>query len=299
MRSIVKVQLRNMLHSKNFFFALLFVLGFSFVFIARNIWTFRHEDIVVLAPAWAYAYPHGFVALPQVSFRTFGNSEEFILAIGIFESFFLPLISCLAFSSSYYEDCKRGVMNSLMTRTTRKCYFISAGLVVFFSAFLLVILPYVLQRLVLLILCQGAPQQNMLFSTTDDFYSYQVWNEYWAVPTFLMPLQMNHPYLLNILYTMVPGLMGGAFGLLNFAVSLYFHRNRFMVLTFLFAVLWIGLPYLYVFLQPLGVRYWWDWSQLLSAKVAFHFKLIGFFGLMIPACLLIWYRVRSKRDVLL
>lgn len=279
-----------------FLFSLISVTIVSFVCIAKIILSFKGDDVVQHLPAWACWGFFGFATIAGNNSFDLGNTEDFTIQLQLYQTFLLPFLACLPFTATSYDDSKKGIINSLIVKCGRKNYYISISVVVFVSAFVVVILPYVLEQIVLCILCQGAPQQNAMLSPTADDYEY--WINYWNVKEWIMPLKMNHPYFYNILYMCIPAFTGAAFAELNYALSLYFHKNRFLVLTLPAALLWITMSYIGDnFLSSTGVPYI-QWNLALLPESPLSRIGIYILLLLIPAILLIINRIRLKRDVL-
>lgn len=295
-KNALKLQFKRLLDSKMFLFSLILVTGLSFVCIAKIILSFKGDDVVQHLPAWACWGFFGFATIDGNNSFDLGNTDDFSTQLQLYQMFLLPFLACLPFTATSYDDSKKGIINSLIVKCGRKNYYLSTSAVVFVSAFVIVILPYVLEQIVLCILCQGAPQQNAMLSPTADDYEY--WINYWNVKEWIMPLKMNHPYIYNVLYMCIPAFTGAAFAELNYALSLYFHRNRFLVLTLPAALLWITISYIGDnFLSSTGVPYI-QWNLALLPESPLSRIGIYILLLLIPAILLIINRIRFKRDVL-
>lgn len=296
-KNALKLQFKRLLDSKMFLFTLTLVTILSFVCIVKIILSFQGDDVVNHLPAWADWGYFGFATIAGNNSSEIGNTEDFLTQIQLYQLLLLPFVACLPFTSTFYDDSKKGIINSLIVKSGRKNYYISISVVVFVSAFVVVILPYILEQIVLCILCQGAPQQNAMLSPAADDYKY--WIQYWNIKEWMMPLKMNHPYLYNILYMCIPAFTGAVFAELNYALSLYFHRNRFLILTLPAILLWIIPPYIGdVFLAHKGIPYiQWNLALLPDYPLSYIGTLILL--LFIPAILLIINRIRLKRDVLI
>lgn len=113
-----------------------------------------------------------------------------------------------------------------------------------------------------------------------------------------MPLKVNHPYLYNILYMCVPAVTGAAFAEFNFALSLYFHRNRFLVLTLPAAILWVCFNFVCdLVLNPAGIPIF-QWNLAMLPEMPLSDIGIRVLLLLFVAAVLIEIRVRLRRDVL-
>lgn len=233
-KRMLKLHFHTMLHKKSFYFSLLVMTILTVIFSTWLISGFRGIDHVQLLPAW---YMWNFNQIVN-SFQT-NPSMNYNLLTAFCGFILIPFIGPLAYGDSYYEQLKSGTIKEMLTRSTRTAYFTTGAVVTFLGAMFIFLIPYVFEQILLLILCAGAPLQNVAATSPIlDNWGYMA-----DVPSFLWPLQMNHPYLFNFLLSFVPAIMAGAFSILCYAISMYYHVNRFLVLTVPGIILWVAADY--------------------------------------------------------
>ena len=231
-RHMLRLQFHTMVRKKSFYFALVVMAILTAAFSLQLIGEFRGIDRAVLQPAW-YKWNGNQLISRNIS------ETDYTLLTGFCGFLFIPFLGPLAYSDFYYDQLKNGVIKGSLTRSTRAAYFTTGAMAAFVGAAVIFLIPYLFEQVLLLILCAGAPQQNAAASSPLQ----DNWGEMSLVPSVLWPLQMNHPYLYNVLLSFVPAVVAGAFSVFCFAVSLYFHRNRFLVLTLPGILLWLAADY--------------------------------------------------------
>lgn len=147
----------------------------------------------------------------------------------------------------------------------------------------------------MLILCAGAPQQNAAaYSPLSD-----AWGHFAGVPAFLWPFQMAHPYLYNLIVCLFIVVLVGSFAVLCYALSLYFHRNRFLVITLPGILLWIGSDYISGMTYSLGNMVP-SLPQVMQLSDETCYILLPIYSvlLLLISFLLIRYKCSKAKDVL-
>ena len=208
----VGFQLKNMVRRKEFYFAFLVslcLIFFSTVFELAGIYK---TDVLNLFPAWIY-----------FGFSSYSVTPVSLAFLQIFAIFALPFLASLAYSDCCFNNYRDGLYKLLLPKFGRRQYYASCGTAVFLSSFLLIFIPFLLREAVFLIavpanstvLGPNSPLGDSLFRNVHslDF------------------LALNLTYVFYFLYCLIPGLTGGCIALLSFSISLFYHKNRFLVLT--------------------------------------------------------------------
>lgn len=209
---MVGFHLKNMFRRREFYFALLASVVLLLVTAFGNLAALFRSDVLELCPAWMY---FGF---------TFVSTAPYLkMILQMFMMLLLPFVASLAYSYSCFDDYQTGVSKILFSRVKRSIYYNSAAFVSFLGAFLILFLPLALRELVFgiavplhsLVLTPGYPTGDLVFRNVNFWRS----------------LCLNHPYAYFFIYTLIPALAGGLIGLLSFSISLYYKKNRFLILT--------------------------------------------------------------------
>lgn|GEM_PF-1726100 len=289
MKKILKLQFHNMLRGKSFYFAMLLMCGLTTVFILQVIFSFKNQDQVLMRPAWYLWYGNAIKIEPNT-----GNTWDYVTFLGMIGLLFIPFVAALGYGASYYDGLKTGTVKSILSRTAQKEYFVSGAFVTFIGAFFVILIPYVFEQIILLILCAGAPLQNAA-STSPILDN---WGYMQDMPEFLWPLQMNHPILFNLLCCLNPAMVGGAFAVLSFSISLFWHKNRFLVLTLPGILLWLLVDYLIGMTHLQGKVL--SFSSLVQFSTGTSYVLwpVYVIVLLLISSFLIYLKCRVKKDVL-
>ena len=96
----------------------------------------------------------------------------------------------------------------------------------FLGAFLILFFPLILEQLILFLVCPVDTPYIMSSSSAADDYA-----AVFGAGAPLTALQLNQPYLLNLLYCVIPAATGGLMALLSYSLSLFLRKSRFLVLT--------------------------------------------------------------------
>lgn len=226
--------MKDMVQHKEFIFSLSLSLCIVLIPLAMDFSSFYQMDILSLKPAW---FCWGVNGHGYVSGKCTGTVELTPHIIQLFNIFLLPLIASLAYSYGYFDDCKNGVSKFLIPRTGRKSYYLSNACTAFWGAFLVVFLPLILEQLILFIACPLNTPYIMSSNPAVDDYA-----AVFGAGASLIALQLNHPYLFNVLYCIIPAVTGGLLALLSYSLSLFLRKSRFLVLT-LPELLWIVIDF--------------------------------------------------------
>ncbi len=290
-RHMLRLQFRTIVRKKSFYFALLIEILITASFSLQLIEGFRGVDRAALYPAWYMWNSNQIVSnwttAPSMDYSTLFSIQSVILA---------PLLASLPYVDAHYENLKYGNISALLTRTRRGAYYGSAAVMTFLGAFLIALIPYVMEQILLLIMCAGAPQQNAAaFSPLQDN-----WGAMTLVPSALWPFQMNHPYLYNIFMMILPCAGVALFAVLSFSISLYFHKNRFLILTLPVIVLWIIPQYIWGMLRMDSVMMPLAYAVQIGAGATAQLTSLAVYlvVMFLVSFLLIFYKCRKAKDVL-
>ena len=276
--------LHTMLRKKSFFFALVVIVIITAAISLSLIVGFRGIDRTVLSPAWVLW--NGNIL---INYHLPGIISDYAIRLNLLMSLIFPFLGALTYADSYYDQLRSGVIQEILSRSTRSAYYTSAALVVFLGAAVLTVVPYLFEQLLLLILCAGSAPQNAAGSSAlQDNWAYIT-----DVPTVFWGLQANHPYVFNVLESLLNALYIGAFSALTYAISLYVHINRFLVLTLPTILLWIGLEYLF---SMLGLDSFTPRAAVINVWSVQY--LVYFLALLLLVVLLLFGKCKKARDVL-
>ena len=290
-RHMLRLQFHTMVRKKSFYFALVVMAILTAAFSLQLIGEFRGIDRAVLYPAWymwnSNQVISNWTTAPSMDYSTFFSIQALILA---------PILASLPFVDAHYENLKYGNISPLLTRTRRGAYYGSAAVMTFIGAFLIALIPYVMEQILLLIMCAGAPQQNAAaFSPLQDN-----WGAMTLVPSALWPFQMNHPYLYNIFMMILPCAGVALFAVLSFSISLYFHKNRFLILTLPVIVLWIIPQYIWGMLRMDSVMMPLAYAVQIGAGATAQLTSLAVYlvVMFLVSFLLIRHKCRKAKDIL-
>lgn len=288
-RKLFAFHLHTMLRKKSFFFAVLITMAITGIFLFQIMIPMIGYDRNVIPSAW-YLWNTNAI----IDYTGTNLGMNYSLWTGLFGLLLMPFLAPLAYADSAYDQMKSSALPEIMIRSSRGAYYSMGALVTFLGAFLICLIPYVAEQIILAVLCAGAPLQNVggMTPLRDNWgYLSDVLGIFWG-------FQANHPYLYNLLLSCVQAALGGSFAVLVYALSLYFHRNRFLVLTLPGIFLWIVFEYIgeYFFstLQPPGIV-----AQIGPGS---SYNMVGcffYFVIFLAAgILLLFGKCKKARDVL-
>ncbi|MCH3972229.1 MAG: hypothetical protein LKE53_05615 [Oscillospiraceae bacterium] len=234
LKNELKRDFKDMFHCKEFFFALTLSLAIIFIPLIVNLTTVYKADITTIYPASDYWGTGGMILKSHGDVNPFNYAFWNMLFIGIL----FPFISSFAYSFHYFDDRSHGIANIILPRTGEKAYYTAQLITSFVSGFLVIFLPLILEQLVLLISCPATSSFNILRNGVigDNVMSVK----YNYTQNGFSIFQMNHPYISNFIYSLVPALGGAFMAALSFCISFFVKnsKGRFLVLT-LPGILWL------------------------------------------------------------
>ncbi|MBO8170190.1 MAG: hypothetical protein H0Z35_13605 [Thermoanaerobacteraceae bacterium] len=141
----------------------------------------------------------------------------------LFYMFLLPLLASLAYADTYYLNNRLGVYKYILTRCHKKNYVLAKGIVVAFSGFIVIFVPLLINQLLYFIIAPLNSSKNILG-----------WPAYMFIETKNMifaNLFLNSPYLYNILYMVLAGIVGSLAALTSYAISFITNKSRLIIVA--------------------------------------------------------------------
>lgn len=119
-----------------------------------------------------------------------------------------PILACLPFAGSYYEDIARGYDKNICVRISRRQYMLAKCIAVYASAFVCVVVPLLLNLFIVAGLYpNGLPNKlDFLSAGVIDCYRFSL-------------LFNQSPLIYCLVFILVDGLFAGALGLVSVAVA--------------------------------------------------------------------------------
>lgn len=234
-------------------------------------------DIVLFISSYGITTEHiliqGWIG---TNFQFFGNSLYYIL---------LPVIACLPYAGSYFEDMQSGYEKNICVKTSKRYYLMAKNLAVALSGFVSVSLPLALDLFImaglypnwkpekLTLLCAGIIDINLfaeLFNT--------------------------HPALYALVFILLAGLLGSLLGLMSLAVSRWC-RSFFTVTVFPF-VIYIILSVVFVSETGENIMSIMEMVNPLQRYITTYGKLFGGMAGIYIVFLLLRILANYRRDIL-
>lgn len=243
------------------------------------------QDVMNLDPAWSY-----WGAFGNIGANSIIHSHFIQWAMDLFVIMLLPFLSSFSCAGCYFDQSRCGILKVLMPHTGRKNYFLANYLTAFLGGFLVIFIPLVLTQG---ILCAALP----LHSSFNTIAYSAVTDEGPSRYLLLRSVYLNHPYLYNLLWSLIPALAGGCFAMISLSVSLFYRKNRLLVLAAP-GIVWIFIWYL----SPNLPSRPGDFVFLLSPDNQFHSPgpalLILFAVLLVIPLVALLVKLRFKKDEL-
>jgi len=155
-----------------------------------------------------------------------------------------PLLVVIPFADSYLIDEHFNIIPIIKTRTKIEHYYLSKMLFVFVSAFIILLIPQLLNVLLNAITFPA--------SVIGDFTNGQYGRNYvYALAEFAYPkLFDSHPNLYNLLFICIFAIVGSLIATIVYCFSFYFRKSRLFIICLYFLVshtvmlinLWANLP---------------------------------------------------------
>ena len=215
---LFSLQMKDIFKRKTTQIVFLFSIAYFLLGVAVDFVKLYHKDVIQLFPGWYYMDLIGM------------SSGEYITQFFVimYLLFFMAFLTPLIYSDCYFNSKKNGFINVLMTRTTRKNYFLSSGLSVFVSSFLVVFIPLCMIQLLF-----WTALPDSLIGPVTFSYAFRELDSPFHYRAYFPGLAANHTYLFNIFISFLIAFAGSLVAELSFSISLYWKRSKFLILTFL------------------------------------------------------------------
>lgn len=146
----------------------------------------------------------------------------------------LPIIACLPYAGSLYQDIQSGYEKNICIKISRRSYILSKSIAVFVSAFVAVTLPLLANLFIAAGLYPNLLPEKLTWLSAGiiDVYRFS-------------KIFHTHPVGYMLIFIVIDGLIAGLMGLMSLCVS-RFCRSVFAVIMFPF-VLYITTSMLFLF----------------------------------------------------
>lgn len=196
----------------------------------------------------------------------------------------LPIIACLPYAGSYYEDMRSGYDKNICIKTSRKAYILSKMSAVFASAFAAVSLSLIINMFVV---------AGLYPNNKPDRLDFQVAG---IIDCQLFPaLFSQHPLWYGIVYTLIDGSFGGLLGILSLAVSRLV-ENKFSAISIPF-IMYVITGILFTGTQKGN----WSIMEMINPVqnvTTYGYQMaISYFGVFVVSAFVTWI-CAVRRDVL-
>lgn len=211
MLKMLKIELKKALFSKTFLAGLALLLLFSFLsglYMIEN-WSGYNPDKLYEI----YQENGEFISnpiLPVYSFFSAWLGGDMLSLASTMFFYFLPVGAALPYAWSYHKERKCGYIKNVITRTSRKNYYISKSIAVFSSGVIVVLIPYIVNILMV----------SAFIPYYEPWAGYNLYNLVYF-GTLWSNLFFENPIIYTILYVLLNALYGGIFALLSFSISCY------------------------------------------------------------------------------
>lgn len=224
MKEALRLECKKMLHSRTFFFSILFGTAIAMVNVVEN-----HE-----LKQWFLSYPVKIPGYFTLSiFTNWIDGDQTTAGEAIFFTAF-PLLASLPFSWSLLNEISSGYTNLILTRSAKGHYLFSKFTAVFLSGGMAVCTAMVLNFAANAWILPVAPTAPGLIASGDGY--------------FLSKLLMTSPMVYVIARVITCFVWGGAIACLSLVLSLFLHNTVLVVLSPF--VLFFGVSILVEFLTP-------------------------------------------------
>ena len=133
--------------------------------------------------------------------------------------FLLPILAALPYGWSLVTEIRSGYVRNVLSRTSRKAYFVSKYAADFIAGALVIVVPLTVSVLVLALFLPAIPMEYA--------YPYGTISQ----PCMWAELYFSHPYLYCILYILLDGIYAGLIASLSTALAFFFKNRVAVVLS--------------------------------------------------------------------
>ncbi len=211
-----KAQMRLMIKSNQFLFALTAMIAFVTLGFILNCVSFFGSDIV---------------AVPMANLLTVFNKSSLDMSFSIFSLTF-PLFAAVGFSDSFFTERKSHITDICLLRRSVNSYYFSKLLTVFVSGLLIMLIPLLINFIVCIITFPAFSTSVGSSASALNLSAYK--NEEASV--IFQSLFVKHPYLRSLLSLTLVSFTGGLAAAVTYQFSFFYSRSRIILLISFFAV---------------------------------------------------------------
>lgn len=147
----------------------------------------------------------------------------------------LPFLAAMAYADCYYVEYTQCISQLTLSRSDKGIFLTAKFVIVAIGGLVISVLPFLINQLFCLIAfpITSAAHYSNWPSNSDVLFL--------ATRTMLFPkLYLGTPYLANLIHILIAGLYGLLCAISTFSISLFFRRNRLIVLGLVSVVFFIG-----------------------------------------------------------
>lgn len=226
MKKMLKIELKKAFFSKLFLAGLGILLLLSFLsglYMIEN-WSEYNPNVINNS----YKSDGEITINPIIPVYTFFcawlGGDALSLAGTIF-FYLLPVGAALPYAWSYHTERKCGYIKNVITRTSRKNYYIAKSIAVFSTGVIVVFISHIVNIFMV----------SAFIPCIKPWAGYNLYNLVYF-GTLWSDLFFTKPILYTLLYVLLNSLYGGLFALLSFGISIYI-KNIIPIILFPFLIL--------------------------------------------------------------
>lgn len=214
---MLKSQFKLMFKSKQFIIALTAMTVYTCLsFIITCLGVYKN-DIVAVASANFLVFSSGMVA----GIRKF-LYELFCLT--------LPIFAVLPFADNFFVESKGHITDLCVTRKNNNGYFFSKLIVVFFSAFVVIAIPLLLNMALTVL---AFPISSTAVPGNRSVFDVNLYTQ--LVDTIMFKdLFISHPYLYDLFYIGLESLAAGLMAVITYLFSFFYDKSRILLICAVF-----------------------------------------------------------------
>jgi hypothetical protein len=168
-----------------------------------------------------YRVSHGNIDLSTVIQAWIGT--DYMFAYNVVFYLLLPIIGCLPYAASYFEDLNSGYIKNICVKTSRKAYYFAKSIAVFLTAAVAVMLPLTVDFIVwMMIYPLRIPEPLLFLGSTGD-------------ACLFASTYYDSSLKYAIIFILVDGLAAGVLALLSVCIS-ELTESSFITITAPFAI---------------------------------------------------------------